>query len=60
MLKQPTEIGKKRYPPNGTYDGELCTCTEQCKDPCDGTNCDCDACCCARNDAYDAQFYEPL
>ncbi len=58
----PTDTGKQRYS-NGMYEGEPCTCTELCQDPCtstkiDGTSCDCDACSAARNDAYDAQFYE--
>lgn len=63
MNDEPTDIGKQKYPPDGTYVGDPCTCDEMCKQACDGikldgTWCHCIACCSCRNDAYDAQFYE--
>ncbi len=39
----PTEEGKKRWPPNGVYAGEPCTCEEDCSEPCKG-ECGCQAC----------------
>lgn len=42
--QKPTEEGRKRYPPDGKYDGEfVCTCNVNCPDNCKG-QCGCQAC----------------
>jgi len=42
---QPTAKGIEKYPPDGFYDGEPCTCTEQCGEfGCTGQACSCKAC----------------
>lgn len=43
LEKQPTEEGKKRFPPTGFYEEYPCTCDALCDPVCKG-KCGCDAC----------------
>jgi hypothetical protein len=53
----PTEEGKRRYPPDGFYDGSPCRCKPECEaHPCPGT-CGCSACASAYGDAMDYADY---
>lgn len=52
--KQPTDEGKNRYPPDGMYQGEPCTCKPECPYNCKG-ECGCDACCAAYCDFLDTE-----
>jgi hypothetical protein len=56
MSKEPTEKGKEKYPPDGTYEGEPCTCKPdpECKYACKG-ECGCVACCYAYSDFLSCQ-----
>jgi hypothetical protein len=50
---EPTEIGKKKYPPDGMYEEAwACTCSESCPNDCKG-ECDCEACFACYCDAMD-------
>jgi hypothetical protein len=53
--EKPTEEGKKRYPPDGVYDGhDVCTCLPECPADCNGlkpSRCGCAACWAAYCDA---------
>lgn len=41
---EPTEEGKRRYPPDGIYEDDYpCTCREDCPSACKG-QCGCEAC----------------
>lgn len=41
----PTAEGRRRYPPDGMYDGDLpCTCAPTCPEPCRDDACECEAC----------------
>jgi hypothetical protein len=46
-MSEPTEEGKKRYPPDGIYDDGagpfVCTCKPECPPACKG-KCGCEAC----------------
>lgn len=60
MADTPSEEGRKRWPPGGTYGpppfDKPCICTSDCKDPCNGT-CGCDACLNAYNDYLSSPAY---
>lgn len=51
-MDKPTEEGRRRYPPDGLYKAMYmyvnehypCQCTPECKNPCDGRQCNCKAC----------------
>ena len=43
LADQPTEEGKRRYPPDGKYEGNPCTCVKTRPVPCIG-ECGCEAC----------------
>jgi hypothetical protein len=47
--KQPTEEGKRRYEPDGLYEGLPCTCKDSCPYDCKG-QCGCEACLSAYSD----------
>jgi hypothetical protein len=49
----PTATGVLKYPPDGYYEGEPCTCTEKCLQDCNGTVCECSACWSAYCDAME-------
>lgn len=54
---QPTEEGMRRYddPPAGFYEGEPCTCSKDCVDPCKGA-CGCRACSMSYSDDLSSDY----
>lgn len=42
-MNEPTDEGKRRYPTDGMYEGQPCTCTADCQYGCKG-ECGCEAC----------------
>src|ERR1043165_8964107 len=50
----PTEEGKRRFEPDGLYDGIPCTCLPTCEYPCGG-KCGCEACRAERADVMSSR-----
>ena len=42
-IKKPTKRGIEKYPPDGIYEEDICTCKNNCPDNCKG-ECGCEAC----------------